>query len=56
MSLYGDYLSYVLSDGSIWRVDVASSANPVRLGAPITGRTVNYAAAFQWGDWTACSS
>ena len=53
VSLYGDYLSYVLSDGSIWRVDVASSANPVRLGAPITGRTVNYAAAFQWGDWTA---
>jgi hypothetical protein len=53
VSLYGDYLSYALSDGSIWRVDVTSNANPVRLSAPVTGQTVNYAATFQWNDWTA---
>jgi hypothetical protein len=53
VSLCGNYLSYALADGSIWRVDVTSNANPVRLGAPLTGQTVNYATTFQWGDWTA---
>jgi hypothetical protein len=53
VNLSGDYLSYAQADGSIWRVDVATNANPVRVAAPLTGRTVNYATTFQWGDWTA---
>lgn len=53
VSLAGDYVSYALSDGSIWRVDVTSNANPVRVSAPVSGQTVNYATTFQWGDWTA---
>jgi hypothetical protein len=53
VSLSGDYLSYAQADGGIWRVDLAGNANPVRIAAPLTGQTVNYATTFQWGDWTA---
>jgi hypothetical protein len=57
VSLFGDYLTYAKTDGSIWRKDLSSSAKPVRLLSAAAHPP--FASVYSFGDWVAwsrCSS
>jgi hypothetical protein len=51
--LWGNYVAWLLPDGSVWRRDLTSAADATQLVAPTDGATDADGYVLTWGDWVA---